>query len=69
MSSQKEKNHLCLEVSEPFALAEYADATFGFKLPANPVGEGIMSNATVIHILPSPTGLAGNLNPKVALLC
>ena len=28
-----------------------------------------MSTATVIHMLPSPTGLEGNLNPKVASLC
>ena len=43
--------------------------TFGFKLPANPVGEGIMSIAMALHILPSSTGLAGNLNPKVVSIC
>ena len=28
-----------------------------------------MFRATVMHILPSPTGLAGNLNPKVVSIC
>ena len=38
--------------------------TFGFKLPANPVREGKICMTVVVNINPSPTGLAGNLNPR-----
>ena len=47
----------------------HSDATFGFKLPVNPVGEGKICITVVVDIIPSPTGLAGNLNPKVASPC
>ena len=33
------------------------DATFGFKLPANPVGEGKICITVEVDIIPSPTGL------------
>ena len=36
---------------------------------ANPVGEGKISTTVAVDIIPSPTRLAGNLNPKVSSLC